>query len=216
MNITWYGQSCFKIEVSSQNEDISIVIDPFDAKKVGLKLPSKLTADLALQTNGKLAYPVETRDGKTPFIISGPGEYEFKGIFVYAIPLSKHLSAKQGGTEYIVRIEAEDMTLVHTGALDHVPSDADLQEIEGLDILFIPVGGHGLLDAKKATELISKLEPRMVIPMQYKIPELKEEYDSLQLFLKEVGVKHEEMPKLKIIKKNLPIDEMKVIVLEKS
>lgn len=210
MTITWLGQGCFKIEVKSGGENVVIITDPFDPVKTGLKLPRTLTADIVLKTNLGGKYPVETREGKKPFTIEGPGEYEVKGVFVYAIPL-KH----NGATEYILRLEAEGMVLVHVGGLNHVPEEAELQAIEGLDVLFVPVGGQEVLDGKKAAELTSELEPRVVIPMLYKIPGLSLKADGVEPFLKTVGAKAETVPHLKLTRKDLPAEEMRIVVLEK-
>lgn len=212
MTITWLGQGCFKIEVKIGNEEVAIITDPFDPEKVGLKLPHTLVADLVLKTSSESAYPVESREGKKPLIISSPGEYEFRGVFVYVIPL-KHEGESAGG--YILRIEAENMVLVHTGALNHVPSESELQEIEGVDVLFVPVGGGSVLDSKKAAELVSELEPRVVIPMLYRVEGLKIKLEGVEPFLKAVGAKSETVPKLKLSRKDLPREDMKVVVLDK-
>ncbi|MBI2551739.1 MBL fold metallo-hydrolase [Candidatus Uhrbacteria bacterium] len=214
MHITWLGQACFKIEVKSQNEEVAIITYPFDAEKTGLKLPRTLTADLVLQAGPALAHPVETRAGKTPFIISGAGEYEVKGVFIYAIPLSEDPALKNPG--HIFWIETEDMVLVHLGPLTQLPKGDELQEIEDLDILFVPTGGGESLDAKKAAELTAALEPRVVIPMLYKIPGLAGSIQGVEPFLKNLGEKSETLPKLKITRKDLPTDAMRVVVLEKA
>lgn len=212
MMITWLGQSCFKIEVKSGNEEVIIITDPFDPDATGLKLPRTLTADIVLQTGETLAHPVETKEGKKPFVIGGPGEYEVKGVFVYALPLQREGSP----TQHIFWLEAEHIVLAHLSNLDHIPDAKVLEHIENLDVLLAPVGGQGILDAKKTTELISELEPRLVIPMSYKIEGLKTKRDELGPFLKAVGAKSETVPKLKLSKKDLPVDEMRVVVLEKS
>lgn len=211
MNITWLGQSCFKIEVKSGNDEVVIVIDPFDPAVAGLKLPRTLTADIVLQNGETLPHPVETKDGKRPFVISGPGEYEVKGVFVYAIPV------RDVGypTSQIFWIEAENIIIVHLSALNHLPDASVLEHIEDLDVLMIPVGGGEILDGKKAAELTAELEPRLVIPMRYKIEGLKTKAETSEAFLKAVGGKAETLPKLKIARKDLPIDEMRIVVLEK-
>lgn len=212
MQITWLGQSCFKIEVKSGDEEVTVVTYPFDAEKIGLKLPRTITADIVLQQGATLAHPVETRDGKRPFVISGPGEYEVKGVFVYAIAIP----AEAGVNAHLFRIEAENIVLVHPGPLAKTPSDTELQALENLDILFVPVGGNGTLDAKSASSLVSELEPRLTIPMQFNTEGLKTKADEVGPFLKAVGAKSETMPKLKIARKDLPVDDMKVVVLEKA
>jgi len=218
MQITWFGQSCFKLDIKSQGEEISLITYPYNTDATGLKLPRTLTADIVLQSGEKLEHPTETKDGKRPFVISGPGEYEVKGIFIYAIPFAKENTApaERGTQEHLYRIEAEDMILVHTNALNHVPSEQELEYIEGLDVLFVSVGGNGTLDAKRAEELIAELEPRVVIPMNYKLEGLKSKADAVEAFLKVAGTKPEQLPKLKIVKKDLPTDGMRVVVLEKT
>lgn len=212
MIITWLGQACFKIDIKSGNDEVTIITDPFDPDAVGLKLPRTLTADIVLQTGDALPHPVETKEGKRPFVIGQPGEYEVKGVFVYAIPLNKEGSQ----AKHIFWIEAEQIVLTHLGNLDHIPAAQVIEHIEDLDVLLIPVGGQGVLDAKTSAELVSELEPRLVIPMQFKIEGLKIKRDELSPFLKAVGAKSETMPKLKLSKKDLPADEMKTVVLEKS
>jgi len=175
-------------------------------------LPRTITADIVLKNGEDVKYPILTKDGGKPFTIASPGEYEVKGIFIYAIPLPKHGDK----SEHIFWIEAEEVVLVHPGPLDHLPGEAELQKIEGLDVLFTPVGGDGVLDDKKAAELASELEPRIVIPMLYKLPDLKGKSASAEPFLKAVGRKSEPLPKLKMTRKDLPSDEMRVVVLEKT
>lgn len=218
MTITWLGQGCFRIEVKSGNEEVTILTYPFDPDKVGLKLPRTLTADIVLTSGETLPHPIETREGKRPTVIGGPGEYEVKGVVVYAIPLARHPKAAlgTGNAEHLFRVEAEHIALVHVGALDHVPDEAELQAIEGLDVLFVPVGGGGVLDAKKAAELTSALEPRLVIPMMYRVEGLKLKVEGPEPFLKAVGTKSETTSKLKLTRKDLPTDDMKVVVLEKA
>lgn len=211
MNISWFGQGCFKIEVKSGNEEVTILTYPFDPAEAGLKLPRTLTADIVLQSGETLPHPVETREGKRPFVIGGPGEYEVKGVAVYAIPLAR----RSGSAQHLFWIEAEHIGLVHVGNLEHVPTDAELQEIEDLDVLFVPVGGGGLLDGKKAAELVAELEPRVIIPMMYKVEGLKVKFDGVEPFLKAVGAKSETTAKLKLTRKDLPAEDMKVVVLEK-
>ncbi|MBI4135194.1 MBL fold metallo-hydrolase [Candidatus Uhrbacteria bacterium] len=211
MNITWYGEACFKIETKYQNEEVTIVTYPFDADSSGLKLPRVLTADIVLQDGEKLAHPCETKDGKLPRTIGSPGEYEIRGVFVRAIPLKK-----EGGTGHLFWIETEDVVLVHTGLLSEVPDEAALQQIEDIDALFVPVGGSGVLDGEKAEKLVSELEPRVVIPMLFATPGLKMKRASIESAIKELGSKAETVPKLKLTRKDLPADETKLIVLGRS
>jgi L-ascorbate metabolism protein UlaG (beta-lactamase superfamily) len=215
MIINWLGQSCFKI----QDKDATLVTDPYGAS-VGFKLP-RLSADIVTTSHDHDDHnnvsAVSGVNG-SPFIISSPGEYEVKGIFVYGIPAWHDKSeGKERGANTIYRIEVEGISIVHLGDLGHTLSEETVAKLEGVDILLIPVGGKWTIGAHEAIEVISELEPRIVIPMHYKIPGLKADVDPVDKFLKEMGAsKAEKLPKLKIVKKDLPQEETKVILLERG
>ena len=112
----------------------------------------------------------------------------------------------------------DGISIDHLGDLGHTLENGQLQQLEGIDILLIPVGGVFTIDAKQAAEVISQIEPRIIIPMHYKIPGLKFSGDKmiapLDNFRKEIAVKPTEaVSKFKVNKKDLPQDEVKVIVL---
>lgn len=215
MTITWLGQSCFKI----QDKDATLVTDPYEAS-VGFKLP-RLSADIVTVSHDHYDHnnvgAVSGVNG-SPFVISSPGEYEVKGIFVYGIPSWHDKSeGKERGSNTIYRIQVEGISIVHLGDLGHTLSEETIGKLEGVDILLIPVGGKWTIGAHEAVEVISELEPRIVIPMHYKIPGLKVDVESVDKFLKEMGAsKAEKLPKLKIARKDLPQEETKVIILEKG
>jgi len=102
--------------------------------------------------------------------------------------------------------------LVHLGDLGDVLDNKQLEKIGGVDILFIPVGGKYTLDAKKAVEVISQVEPRIVIPMHYKTKDSKIDIDGLDKFIKEIGIEPIYEEKLKISKKDLPSEDMSLVI----
>lgn len=206
MIIQWYGATCIKLTTS----EATIVIDPYGSE-TGLKLP-RLTADVVATTRKNLpGSAVGAMAGGTgPFVIDGPGEYEIKKTFVYGVPIA-------GGSDPLTLylIEAEGISIGHLGSLDHQLANGELERFEGVDILCIPVGGHGSLNADGAADIISAIEPRIVIPMQYKLPGLKQTLDPISVFAKEMGVKEsEQVEKLKISHKDLPQDNMQVVLLK--
>ena len=200
MVITYYGLSCFKI----QSGDTVIAIDPY-AKESGLT-PPRFEAHAALSTH---AHPnhdnvesISEKGGEHILHIVGPGEYEFKGIVVRGIP-SFHDDKKgaKKGKNTIYVIEWEEMRLVHMGDYGEAELRSEVQEAIGTpDILFVPVGGADTIDAERAAKLVSQIEPRIVVPMHYKIPELKDKLDGVEVFLKEKDLPSAEQSKIVVLK----------------
>lgn len=210
MNITWLGQACFKI----QGKEVTIITDPYDSK-IGLKLPRLNAEILTISHNHYDHNNIKAVSGQ-PFLIDTPGEYEIKKVFIWGIP-SWH-DNKEGavrGANTIFIYQLEDIKLAHLGDLGTTLSNEQLEKLEGVDILLIPVGGIYTIDGKKAAEVVNQIEPRIVIPMHYKIPNLKIKLEAVDKFCNEMGVKKNgPEEKLKITKKDLPAEEIKIIILK--
>lgn len=210
MFITWLGQSCFKI----QTKEATIVTDPYDAD-IGLKLP-RLSADIVTVSHQHNDHNNTGAVSGVPFIIDTPGEYEVRKIFIQGFP-AWHDAA--GGTKLgsntIFVFSAEEMKIAHLGDLGTMLDQEQLDKLENVDILLIPVGGVYTLDGKKAAEVVSQIEPRIVIPMHYKIPGLNIKLGTVDAFCNEMGVKKNgEEEKFRITKKELPNEETKVVLLK--
>ncbi len=109
----------------------------------------------------------------------------------------------------------DDINIVHLGDLGHILDDKQLAKLTGTDILFIPVGGKYTLDYKEAVNVVSQLEPRIVIPMHYKMKEGGlEDVDGVDKFIKELGIEPIYEDKLKIVKKDLPSEDMELLILK--
>ena len=134
------GQSCFQISVSnSRDHSADIVIDPY-GEKIG-KLPN-LSADILLVTHDHPDHNNTKGVKGDPFLISGPGEYEVKGVFIQGIPsFHDDVNGKERGTNTIYVFEAEDMRFCHLGDLGQKQlTDEQLEKIDAVDVLMIPVG----------------------------------------------------------------------------
>jgi len=208
MIITYQGLEHFKI----QHGDIVVGINP-PSKNSKFK-SAKYGADIAISTlnhadmNGASELSYGDRE---PFVISGPGEYEVKGITIKALSSVSHY----GGDERInsiCMINMENMNICFLGALDSKELKNEIEEqIDDVDILFVPVGADGVLAPADAYKLAVKLEPRLIIPMHYHLENKK----MLTIFLKEAGEqKTEELEKLTLKKKDLDGKEGDVIVLK--
>jgi len=212
MNITWLGQSCFKLQDKIGPDGVTLITAPFGAD-LGLKVPH-YEADIVTVSHDHHDHNNTGAIRGNPFIINTAGEYEIKGIFIEGVE-SAH--DEKNGSEYgeniIYRIEMEDISITHLGDLGHVLDAKQLEKLEGTNILLIPVGGKYTINAAKAVEVISQIEPRIVIPMHYKVPGLKSDIEGVEKFIKELGVKPRNEEKLKIFKKDLPVEDMELVVL---
>ncbi len=205
MNVTWHGFSCFRISESRTGGEVALVTDPY-APESGMKLSRSFAADIVAVSHDDSRHDNAAAVGGDPFVITGPGEYEVKDIFVTGIPTDRNT---------IYYITVGDIHIVHLGALGRALEERDLEQLHNVDILFVPVGGGDVLAAKQAAEVVGQLEPRVIIPMHYKTPGMDAKLDGVEPFLKIMGLgKPEALPKLKIAAKDLPQEEMKIIVFE--
>lgn len=215
MDITHLGHASFKI----RGKQVSLVTDPFSPAATGLKFPKNLEADIVTISHQHEDHNyLEAGSWKLEtgtLIISGPGEYESKGVKILGISSFHDSSAgSERGRNTIYKITMDGITLCHLGDLGHKLEDKQLDLLDGIDLLMIPVGGVFTIDAKSAAEVVAQLEPIMVIPMHYQAAGLKFQLETVEKFLQEMGKPEiKPMPKLTISKEKLP-EEMEIVVLE--
>jgi L-ascorbate metabolism protein UlaG (beta-lactamase superfamily) len=208
MVITYHGGEMFKVTFGSA----TLAFNPI-AKDSKLK-PTRFGADIALIS---LDHPdfngadQVAHGEKQPFIISGPGEYEVGGIFVKGFG-SKSMYGGEESINTVYHVTLEGMNLLFLGALSEKKLGAELGEaLEVVDVLFVPIGGEGVLTPSEANDLVVDLSPHIVVPMHYGDVGSK---GALATFLKESGSangKPEE--KLTLKKKDLEGKEGEIIVL---
>ncbi|MCK5475195.1 MAG: MBL fold metallo-hydrolase [Candidatus Pacebacteria bacterium] len=214
MNITWYAQSCFKL----QSKDVVLITDSFD-KKIGFKPPFG-AADIVTISHDHYDHNNSQVIKGKPFIIDGEGEYEIKKVSVKGIE-SCHDNNKGAdlGFNTIYVIEIEDINICHLGDIgQETLTNGQLEKIGRVDLLFIPIGGVSTIDWKSANNIISQIDPRIIIPMHYKIPggvgDLKK-LDDREKFCKEHGVQNNDIvEKFNIKKKDLPQEDVKIVILK--
>ena len=215
MIITYLGGEFVKVQFG----ETILAFNPI-SKDSTLKT-SKFGADIVLSSlnhedmNG---FDQVTFGDKQPFIISGPGEYEVKSVFIKGFAsVSKYDGAKPSNEDRINTIYSvalEGMNICFLGALntETMPKEAD-ESIDGIDVLFVPIGGEGVLEPAKAYKLAVALEPKIIIPVHYGDLGIK---DALKIFLKEAGESAKPETKLTLKKKDLEGKEAEVVVLEKE
>jgi L-ascorbate metabolism protein UlaG (beta-lactamase superfamily) len=213
MYITWLGQSCFKLQDKIGSDSVMLVTDPYD-DKIGLKMPH-FEADIVTISHDHYDHNNVGAIRGNPLVINTAGEYETKGVFIEGVEAwHDSQDGKERGQTIIYRIEMEGMSITHLGDLGHILDTKQLEKLEGTDILLIPVGGKYTINAAKAVEVISQIEPRIVIPMHYKVTGLKIDLDGVDKFIKELGIKPRQEEKLKISKKDLPQEDMELVILQ--
>ncbi len=214
MQITWHGFSCFRIQETLHGHDVSIVIDPFEPQD-GLKLPRNLAADVVISSHDHDRHNNVAAVGGNPFVITGPGEYEVKDAFITGVPTYHDMvEGKEKGTNTMFYVTIGDIHIVHLGDLKHPLEERHMEEFHEIDVLFVPVGGDGVLNGKQAAEVVAQLEPRVIIPMHYKTA-AGSKLEPVDGFLKAMAIaKPAPLPKLKIAAKDLPQEETQVILLE--
>ena len=212
MVITHHGGQCFKVTFG----DLTLVFDPISKKGT---LPGvRFGADIALVSRNHPdmnGLEEVTYGGKVPFAITGPGEYEYLGVTVQGFPTKSEYGLAKGEKEarnaaYAVKLEG--MTLLHLGAMSDPMLSVEAREaIDEIDVLFLPIGGDGVLSSAEAAKLAVALEPRIIIPMHWSG---MGEQKALDHYLKEEGGAGETTDKLTLKKKDA-LDKDGVIIVVK-
>jgi L-ascorbate metabolism protein UlaG (beta-lactamase superfamily) len=210
MEITWYGHSCFRLAERSM---ATVVTDPFDSTVTGYEA-LKLKADIVTVSHDTPGHSyVSAVKGKS-HVLTGPGEYEIGGVFITGVQTngySKRASDEPRNTLYV--FDYNGVTVAHLGDLRRVPSQTEIEALGTVHVALVPVGGGGGLNASKAAEVVSLLEPGIVIPMHFGTPASLLKLAPLNKFLKEMGLaKVDQQDLLKITQATVP-EETRVVVL---
>ena len=182
--IVWLGHACFRLK----SKDATIITDPYD-KSLGLGNPGQRADIVTISHDHPHHNAVSTVKGE-PMVINGPGEFETRGVFITGVwSFADDKGGKQLGRNTIYLYHLDDLMVCHLGALAHTLSPQQLEALGDVDVLLVPVGGNASLNAGKASEVISQLEPKIVIPMHYSTGRESLQMDSLDKFTKEMGLK---------------------------
>ena len=217
MEITWYGHSCFRL---TERGYATVVTDPYDSKSIGYD-SLKLRSDIVTVSHDAPGHNNTDAVKGTSHVIDGAGEFEIGGVFITGVQTDGGASGKKKAKdrENAVRntvyvFDYDGITVAHLGDLKHTPTQSEIESLGTINVALVPVGGGGGLNAAKAAEVISLIEPNLVIPMHYATPAAKISLDSLNKFIKEMGLsKPETQPSLKVTRSGLP-NETRVVVLD--
>jgi L-ascorbate metabolism protein UlaG (beta-lactamase superfamily) len=210
VDIDWFGHSCFRL----REQGVTIITDPYD-KSVGYSIP-RVRADIVTVSHDSPGHTgVSAIKGEFK-VLNRPGEYEVKGVFITGVQTWRKAGAQgEPKEENVVYVfEFNDLTVCHLGDLSQVLTQAQVEALPNIDVLIVPVGAGTALNAAEAAEVISLVEPSIVIPMHYQTPLEVVHLDPLSKFLKEMGVtEHAPQDSLRVTHADLP-REAQVVVLD--
>jgi L-ascorbate metabolism protein UlaG (beta-lactamase superfamily) len=218
MEISWLGHSCFVL----RGKNVTLVTDPFspqpgpphgEAQKLG-----KINAPIVTISHNHPGHNFAEGVGGNPHVVRGPGEYEISDVLITGVP-SYH-DAKRGaerGRNTIYVIHMDDLVICHLGDLGHILQEEQLEEVADADILLIPISGSNTLSAAQAAEVISQVEPRVVIPMHYRPSAgTSDGLDPLDKFCREMGIEAANaQPRLSVLRSTLPAETQVVILSQR-
>lgn len=205
MTITWFGLSSFKIT----GKDVTIITDPFGSD-TGLS-PVRGAADIIISSNPSNSWTNNFSSIQgTPFLISGPGEYDIKGVSI----MGQTAENKELGAQTVYAIEIEDIRIAFIGPIKQSALTDEQKEIfEGADIVLVPVGGKQVLGFDDAAKIATGLEPFIIVPHSYKTSGLELPLEKCDKFLQEMGNKYTEADKITLKRKDLVGESTTVTVI---
>lgn len=212
MEITWYGHSCFRM---MERGVASIVADPY-APSLGYGEPN-LRADIVTVSHDAPGHSAADSVKRAEHLLDRPGEYEIGGVFITGIMMhDPNAEADDMRRNVAFVYDFDGLTIAHLGDLSHVPSQQEIEQFGPVNVLLVPVGGGNALNSAQASEVISRIEPSLVVPMHYQTDEVNMGLEPLEKFLKEMGVSAvEEQDSLKVTSSSLG-DETSIVVLNRA
>ena len=211
MEISWLGHSCFQL----RGKNVTLITDPFSpqpAHSLG-----KISAPIVTISHNHPGHNFAGGVDGDPRIVRGPGEYEISDVLITGVASyhdNKHGQELGRNTIYIIHMD--DLIICHLGDLGHILQEEQLEEVADADMLLVPIGGQHTINAAQAAEVISQVEPHIVIPMHYS-PSIGDAPNPLDKFCREMGIEAiAPQPKLSITHSALPAETQVVILSIRS
>ncbi|BFD25283.1 MAG: MBL fold metallo-hydrolase [Candidatus Parcubacteria bacterium] len=197
MIINWLGGLSVKLQDKTSSDGITVLINPVNA---AIEAAIVAWTD-PLEKNKKVK--------GTPFVIDCAGEYDTTGVLVEGIDsYPEEATAKNLPADNLIyRVEIDDISVVHLGALSRPLTDDQLGKLSGVDVLLVPIGGDKMIDSSQAAAVVARIEPRLVIPIGY------DGEAQVEKFVKQLGVAPTREEKLRLSKRDLPQEEMELVIL---
>jgi L-ascorbate metabolism protein UlaG (beta-lactamase superfamily) len=207
MEIYWLGHGCFRL----RGRDATVLTDPCPPS-TGYKI-GKVNTDIVTISRDLPESSHRTAVAGDARFLEGPGEYEIGGVLITGIDTDRADRDDGHSRNVAYVIDIDDIKVCHLGDIQRVPSGDEVEELAGIDILLVPVGGGRVMGAAKASEVVSLLEPKMVIPMLFKTDVSKGDLETVDHFVKELGVEAKPPEqRLNIARSGLPEDTTLVLL----
>lgn len=181
--IKWLGHACVRL----RGRDVTVLMDPV-GPETGYR-PAKQRADIVTVSHPHPGHRNLELVRPGFRLIEGPGEYEIRGTFITGI--RTYHDSEQGqrlGKNTIYVVDLDGVQVCHLGDLGHLLSEEQAELLSDVDVLMVPVGGGTTLDAERAVEVIGQIEPRIVIPLQFRTEKGDHHRDPLDRFLRAMGM----------------------------
>lgn len=210
MDIMWYGHSCFRL---AERNLATVITDPYQADVVGYK-PLKIKGDVVTVSHQSPGHNFLEGVSGAQYTLAGPGEYEIGGVFVIGVAMH-NAKAEHIRPNVVYVMDFGGVSVAHLGDLNYIPNQSQVDALGRVDVALIPVGGGEGLHASQAAEVISLLEPSIVIPMHYQTeftaPALG--LEPVDRFIKEMGISNPtETDTLRLTAGSLP-EQTQVVIL---
>ena len=211
MEITWLGHACFQL----RGKTATLITDPFTSQSG--EAPQLGKASIVTISHDHPEHNNLAAVSGNPRVLQGPGEYEVSDVLITGVADvrgGKQVPERGKNTIYIIHMD--DIAFCHLGRLDRALDEGQLEEVADVDVLFVPIGGGSVINATQAAEIISQVEPRIVIPMLYQA-ESPEAADALDKFCREMSIeKPVPQAKLSVTRSNLPAEVQVVVFTTKG
>jgi L-ascorbate metabolism protein UlaG (beta-lactamase superfamily) len=214
MEISWLGHACFQL----RGKNVVLMTDPFPSQSAPMQhegsRQGKASVSIITVSHNHTMHSFVEKVGGNPRVLRGPGEYEISDVLITGVAsFHDDQRGQVHGRNTIYIIHMDDLVICHLGDLGHTLHENQLEEVADADILFVPIGGGNSLNPTQAAEVISQVEPRIVIPMHYPVESGGEISSELTKFCREMGVETiEPQSKLSVTRNSLPL-EMQVVLL---
>ena len=225
MEISWLGHSCFQL----RGKHVTLITDPFSPQLAGEQATrtgasqgefprlGKVSASIVTVSHDHPGHNYVSGVSGNPRVVRAPGEYEISDVLITGV--ASYHDNKRGqerGRNTIYVIHMDDLVICHLGDLGHTLQEEQLEEVADADILLVPIGGRATLNGAQAAEVISQVEPHIIIPMHY-YNEAPETPDPLDKFCREMGIEViNTQPKLTVTRNSLPAEPQVIILSQRS